>query len=337
MNSVCDERVPEVVQLEAEAGVGPVDPEPRDGLGERHPRPRRWRHGELRALEHRAHHRLGQLDHVVLVDERHLDVELGELGLAVGACVLVAEAASDLVVALEPADHQQLLEQLRRLRERVERPWLDSRGNQVVARALRGRAGQVGRLDLEEVPVVEDLPHRRDHPVPQRERVLHRLASQVERAVAQPEVLVDRLPLVERERRRVRVGQQLELGGRHLDLAGRDVRVDVLGVPARDRSGDRDHVLRAQPVGGRVRVGRGIGVEYQLHDSRAIPQVDEDQAAVVAAAVHPPGDPCLGTGAVARHLPAPRVAVAVRPGRVLHVSRLPRRIVGITSPAGSSR
>ena len=35
------------------------------------------------------------------VDERHLDVELGELGLAVGAQVLVAEAARDLVVALE--------------------------------------------------------------------------------------------------------------------------------------------------------------------------------------------------------------------------------------------
>ena len=56
---------------------------------------------EALALEHRAHHRLHALDHVVLVDERHLDVELGELRLAVGARVLVAEAARDLVVALE--------------------------------------------------------------------------------------------------------------------------------------------------------------------------------------------------------------------------------------------
>ena len=39
-------------------------------------------------------------EHVVLVDEAHLDVELGELRLPVGAEVLVAVAARDLVVAL---------------------------------------------------------------------------------------------------------------------------------------------------------------------------------------------------------------------------------------------
>ena len=55
------------------------------------------------------------------LDEGHLEVELRELGLAVGAQVLVAEAAGDLEVALEARDHQELLEQLRRLRQRVER------------------------------------------------------------------------------------------------------------------------------------------------------------------------------------------------------------------------
>ena len=35
------------------------------------------------------------------LDEAHLQVELGELGLAVGAQVLVAEAAHDLEVAVE--------------------------------------------------------------------------------------------------------------------------------------------------------------------------------------------------------------------------------------------
>ena len=94
-----------------------------------------------------------QLDHVLLGDERHLEVQLGELGLAVGARVLVAEATRDLVVPLEPADHQQLLEQLRRLGQRVERARLDPRRHEVVARALGRRARQVGRLDLQEVPL----------------------------------------------------------------------------------------------------------------------------------------------------------------------------------------
>ena len=57
--------------------------------------------------------------HVVLLDEAHLDVELGELRLAVGAEVLVAVAAGDLVVPLHAGHHEQLLEQLRALRQGV--------------------------------------------------------------------------------------------------------------------------------------------------------------------------------------------------------------------------
>jgi hypothetical protein len=47
-------------------------------------------------------------------------VELGELGLAVGPQGLVAEAAHDLVVTLDPGHHQQLLEQLGGLGQGVE-------------------------------------------------------------------------------------------------------------------------------------------------------------------------------------------------------------------------
>ncbi len=65
------------------------------------------------SLEHRPHHRFHRLDHVVLLHERHLEIELGELGQPVRPRVLVAEAPDDLEVALQSADHQQLLEQLR--------------------------------------------------------------------------------------------------------------------------------------------------------------------------------------------------------------------------------
>ena len=52
----------------------------------------------------------GQCDHVVLVHEAHLNVELGKFRLPVGAEVLVTVAAGDLVVALHAGHHQQLLE-----------------------------------------------------------------------------------------------------------------------------------------------------------------------------------------------------------------------------------
>ena len=54
------------------------------------------------------------------LDEGGLDVDLGELGLAVGAEVLVAEAAGDLEVVLDAGDHEQLLVLLRRLGQGVE-------------------------------------------------------------------------------------------------------------------------------------------------------------------------------------------------------------------------
>ena len=146
------------------------------------------------------------LDHVVDVDEGQLDVELGEVGLAIGAQVLVPEAAGDLVVALEAGDHQHLLEELRRLGQGVEGPLLGAAGDEEVAGALGGRAGENGRLDVEEALAVEELAHRRGDPVAQLESLAHRLAAQVEVAVAQARVLAD-------------------LAGEPLDLEGRRVGV----------------------------------------------------------------------------------------------------------------
>ena len=112
---------------------------------------RRHRLAAAEFLEHAAQHRLDRLEHVLLLDEAHLDVELVELaGRAVGAGVLVAEARRDLEVAVEAGDHDQLLELLRRLRQRVELARVQARRHQEVARALRRGRGQDRRLELEE-------------------------------------------------------------------------------------------------------------------------------------------------------------------------------------------
>ncbi len=78
-------------------------------------------------LEHAAHHRLDRGEHVLLGDEAHLDVELVEFaGRTVGARVLVAEAGRDLEIAVEARHHDELLELLRRLRQRVELARMDA-------------------------------------------------------------------------------------------------------------------------------------------------------------------------------------------------------------------
>ena len=108
-------KVGEVGELHAEAQVGFVRSVLLHRLDPRHPAERL---GEVDA-QHLAEHVLGpafeNLQHVLLLDERHFAVDLCELGLTVGAQVFVAEAAHDLEILVVAGDHQQLFEGLRRL------------------------------------------------------------------------------------------------------------------------------------------------------------------------------------------------------------------------------
>ena len=156
-------------------------------------------------------HVLGERHDVVLLDEAHLDVELGELGLAIGAEVLVAIAPRDLVVAFQTADHEQLLEQLRRLRQGVPGTRLEPCGDQEVAGPLGRGTGHRRRLDLDEAVPVQYLARDPVDLAAQAHDAGRSLATQVEVAVAQPGLLTDLQPFVDRERQRRRLRQHLQL------------------------------------------------------------------------------------------------------------------------------
>ena len=255
-----------------------------------HPRERRLqdrpvRDGRPRDLDR---HRLDEGHHGRLVDEAHLEVELGELGLAVAAQVLVAVAARDLHVAVDPGDHQELLELLRALRQRIDRARLEPRRHDEVACALGGALDEGRRLDLDEAVGVVDLADRLDHPAAEHQAALHRLAPDVEVAVLEPDALVDRgVGLVDVERRGLGLGQDLDLGRLEFDGARRELRVLRAGEPWRDGSRDRDDELGSDPAC--LFVGRGGVrlVDDDLGDPVPIAQVEEDQLAVVTAAVDP--------------------------------------------------
>ena len=110
------------------------------------------------------HHVLDEGHHRGLVHEAHLEVELGELRLAVAAEILVAEAARDLEVAVDARDHEQLLELLRALREGVDGARLEPARDDEVPRPLRGALDQVGGLDLDEPRGVVDFADGLDQP-----------------------------------------------------------------------------------------------------------------------------------------------------------------------------
>ena len=230
-------------------------------------------------------HLLGEEDDVVLVDEAHLDVELGELGLAVGAEVLVAVAARDLVVALDAADHEQLLEQLRALRQRVEAARLQARGNQEVAGALGRRPRQRRGLDLDELVVREHGAGRGVDLGPQPDGVTRALTAQVQVAVLQARFLTGLV--VELERQRRALVEHLELGDVDLDRAGGDLEVLVALGTDLDHAGDLDAVLRAQTVS---LLGDGALPEHHLGDTGRVTQIDEDHPAVITTPGNPTGE-----------------------------------------------
>ena len=270
------------------------------------------RQGDLDAAlaQHERQEALVQVDHVVGVDEGHLDVQLREVRLPVGAQILVPEAARDLKIPLEPADHEKLLEELGRLRQRVEGALLEAARDQEVTSALGRRPGQDRRLDLDESLARQELPHGRAHLVAELERLPHPVPAQVEVAVAESGLLAhltrEGLDL---EGRGLGVGEQPGVPHPDLDLAGRQVRVDGLRRATHHRAGGGDHVLGSQLVPELESLAGLVGVEDQLHQPGAVPQVDEDEAAVVAAAVDPAGHAHLGVDPVGQHLAAPGVSV----------------------------
>ena len=278
--------VGDVLQLQAVAEVGPVVAEPLHRVVVVEPR---QRERELLAAElpgHGGDQDLHRGHDVLVLDERHLDVELGELRLAVGAQVLVAEAAGDLEVAVEAGDHQELLVELGRLRQGVEMPGVDPAGDQEVAGTLGRAAAQDGRLDLEEVLLAHDVAHELAKAVAEDEDPLHVGPAEVEVAILQAQLLVGLGP-VHLEGRRGRGVVEHQLGGPDLDRAGLELGVLLAGKPGGDDPLDPDHVLVAELARSGLQLGAGVGLEDDLGDPVAVAQVDEDQPAEIAPGVHP--------------------------------------------------
>ena len=161
--------------------------------------------------------------------ERHFEVDLGELGLAVGAQIFIAETADNLKVALVSADHQQLFKDLRRLRQGIEVAGLDAAGNQIIARAFGRGARHKRRFDFKEALGVQRLPDSERNFRAHDDVALHAGPAQIDVAVLQAHVFFDVDVVFERKWRRARFVQNPDLRDGEFHFAGRDGRVDGLG------------------------------------------------------------------------------------------------------------
>ena len=91
----------------------------------------------LESAEDMLHEAFEQVEDVLLLDKRHFAIDLGELGLTVGAEVLIAETAHNLEVTVHASHHQQLFQRLRRLRQGVELARIHAGRHEEVAGTLR--------------------------------------------------------------------------------------------------------------------------------------------------------------------------------------------------------
>ena len=259
-------------------------------------------------LPQRRHQPLDHALDVVLDDEGHLEVDLRELGLAVEAQVLVAEAAHDLEVAVEARDHEQLLEELRRLGERVELPGLSRDGTRKL-RAPPGVYFTMNGVSSSRKPRSCQVAARASALICERieEVLLQRRAAQVEVAVLEAHVSLVSMSssisnggVSEREKIVERVGLDLDLAGRELGVH----------VPPRATTSpaDADAALAAQLAGQRVGVLVDARLEHDLGEAVAVAQIDEHAAAVVAVATctQPNRTTCL-PASPARSAPQPWV------------------------------
>ena len=245
------------------------------------------RPGRVAADErHQAlHQRLERREHKVLGRERDLEVHLRELRLAIGAQILVAETLHDLEVAIHAGNHQDLLEDLRRLRQRVELARMDAARHEVVARPFRRGLREDRRLDLQKALLVEIRADRHRRAVAHDHVALHARAAQIDVAVFQPRLLRDLHVVADHERRRLRFVQKPDLARADLDLPGRDLAVHRFRRAMLHPAHHGHHELRAQAL--RVRDERIVVSRDDLREPVPVADIDEDQRPEVAHPVHP--------------------------------------------------
>ena len=263
-------------------------------------------------LEHAGDDGFDGVEDVFLGDVAHLEIELVELaGAAVGAGGFVAETGGDLEVAVEAGDHGELFELLRRLRQGVELAGVVAGGDQEVPRAFRRGGGEDRGLEFSEAAFDHPAADRGDDAGAQHDVLVHALAAEIEEAVGQAQLVGVFLLGVHLHRQHFGKRLHLDLGGLQLDLAGGQAGVHCITLTGDNRAGDSDHAFEADAVDDGE--GRGVCSEDDLGDAVMVAQIDKEQAAMVALAVHPAGKAgglagigcaklAAGVGAIGVHL-----------------------------------
>src|SRR5262249_20715673 len=225
-------------------------------------------------LEHAAHNRLDRIEDVLLSNKTHLQVELIEFTRrAVSTRVLIAETRCDLEITIEARNHDQLLELLWGLRQRVEFSWMQTRRHQIVSRAFRRGGCENWRLKFEKAALLHAPANRINDLAPQHDVRVQVIAAQIKEAVLEPDLF--RIVLLPEDRHGQLCGraEHLDFIDVNLDLTGRQIRIFGAGRPVTHLAIDAHDPFRTKRFG--ELEGLAVGVGHDLREAIVVPQVNK--------------------------------------------------------------
>ena len=125
------------------------------------------------------------------------------------------------------------------------------------------------------------------------EGFLHFGTAKVEVSILQPEILGDRGLVLDWKGSRLGLTQDPQRVSHDFDCPGLQVWIGQPVLPPPHFPSHRDHKFRPQHFRGAVNFRMDLGAEDHLGDPFTVTQIDEDELAVVAPAIHPAHQKCI--------------------------------------------
>ena len=139
-------------------------------------------------FEEALHQRLPKGHHRLFIRKGQLDVHLGEFGLAIGPEVLVPEALGNLVVAIKPGNHEELLKELGRLGQGEKLSEVGAARHEVIPGALRSGPSEDRGFHVDAARLFQRISDDPADLGAKSKTRLHFRTAQIEVAIAQSDV-----------------------------------------------------------------------------------------------------------------------------------------------------
>ncbi len=255
-------------------------------------------------------YRLDRSKDIVLRHKGHFKIKLIEFTRgAIRPGIFIPEAGGDLEITIKAGDHQQLFELLWCLWQRIELARMQPRRHQEVPRAFWRTGGQDRRLKFRKSLIHHATADRPDDRVAQQDVAVHFFTAQIQEAVLQAYFFWITRILINRHRQGRSSRLNSAVCNADFNSTGRQIGIDGFFGALQHLAGHGNHRFRAQPLD-LLQQGRGH-IHHTLGQAVIVPQINEQQIAMVALAMNPAGKTNLRTGMVRAKFPTSMRAIGV--------------------------